>query len=371
MGEAVTLAATMKIFFGIFSIFLLINYSYTHPRQRKQLSLFSVVQFPNDECVSTTSSITTMGTCLTASECTNRAGASSGTCAAGFGVCCVVSTSTCGASVSSNVTYIRNPGYPSVYTPTSAGTCSFTINKESDDICQLRLDFQTLSGYTATTAGACTASFEATGQTGKNPPAICGTNTDYHMYVEFGASATDSVTLKHTLDTTQKSWNILARQIACTATWKAPTDCVQYFTGTSGNVKNYNFGQILQSQNYNNCIRQESGYCKISRSQATATSPDQFQMDTAAGIALATAQVTTCPLAYVVIPDASLDGVNKLDTGLSTTAFQSTFCGGVLGISSSPAANTMVSATLPFKLGVWTQAAAMEATNTGFSLDYS
>merc|ERR1712241_1300322 len=93
MGESVTIAATMKIFFGIFSIFLLINYSYTHPRQRKQLSLFSVVQFPNDECVSTTSSITTMGTCLTASERTNRAGASSGTCAAGFGVCCVVLTS--------------------------------------------------------------------------------------------------------------------------------------------------------------------------------------------------------------------------------------------------------------------------------------
>jgi len=230
-----------------------------------------------------------------------------------------------------------------------------------------------MSGYTpGAGVGECTTnSLEVTGGSGKNPPKICGTNTDYHMYVEFGASATDSVTLKHTLDTTQKSWNILARQIACTATWKAPTDCVQYFTGTSGNVKNYNFGQILQSQNYNNCIRQESGYCKISWSQATATSPDQFQMDTAAGIALATAQVTTCPLAYVVIPDASLDGVNKLDTGLSTTAFQSTFCGGVLGISSSPAANTMVSATLPFKLGVWTQAAAMEAINTGFSLDYS
>merc|ERR1711923_421204 len=138
MGETDPLAATMKIFFGIFSIFLLINYSYTHPRQRKQLSLFSVVQFPNDECVSTTSSITTMGTYLTASECTNRAGASSGTCAAGFGVCCVITTSTCGATVSTNITYIRNPGYPSSITPTSTGsTCTTTIRKVSDNICQL------------------------------------------------------------------------------------------------------------------------------------------------------------------------------------------------------------------------------------------
>ena len=98
----------------------------------------------------------------------------------------------------------------------------------------------TMSGYTTgTTVGECTTtSFEASGQSGVNPPKICGTNTDYHskfvsrneseyssfqflkVYVEFGASATDSVTLKHTLDTVAKSWNILTRQIACTATWK-------------------------------------------------------------------------------------------------------------------------------------------------------
>merc|ERR1711990_20132 len=384
MGEAVTLAATMKIFFGIFSIFLLINYSYTHPRQRKQLSLFSVVQFPNDECVSTTSSITTMGTCLTASECTNRAGASSGTCAAGFGVCCVVSTSTCGASVSSNVTYIRNPGYPSVYTPTSAGTCSFTINKESDDICQLRLDFQTLSGYTATTAGACTASFEATGQTGKNPPAICGTNTDYHMYVEFGAAGTDSITLKHTLDTTQKSWNILARQISCTASWKAPTDCVQYYTGTSGNVKSYNFAgsQMLSSMSYDNCIRQEKGYCRIQWQQNAASTPDPFQLDTAvaatnAGNALGgvyNAIAYPCVLAYVKIPEGTAN-TNVLLNGL---AYQNEWCGSDLGNTVTPpitpsVSSAITSARTPFTLGVWTTSAAQNAgpANSGFSLDYN
>ena len=90
------------------------------------------------------------------------------------------------------------------------------------------------------------------------------------MYVEFGADSADSIELKHTLDTTQKSWNILAKQIACSASWKydlqinhiffslfsrnilrAPTDCVQYFTGVAGNIKSYNFGnQILQSQDY-------------------------------------------------------------------------------------------------------------------------
>ena len=99
--------------------------------------MFSVVQFPNDECRSNSDSTTT-GTCFTYSECSGKSGTVSGSCAVGFGVCCVVTTSTCGSSVSSNITYILNPGYPSSYTPTSAGTCSYTINKVSDDICQLR-----------------------------------------------------------------------------------------------------------------------------------------------------------------------------------------------------------------------------------------
>ena len=106
----------------------------------EQFSLFSVVQFPNDECTSS-SSTTTLGTCLASSECANRAGAAAGSCAAGFGVCCVVSVSTCGDTVSSNITYIRNPGYPGTYTPTSSGSCSFTVYKASDDICQLRKGF--------------------------------------------------------------------------------------------------------------------------------------------------------------------------------------------------------------------------------------
>merc|ERR1712183_638813 len=375
MGESVTLVAAMKIFFGLFSLILLINRSYTEePRQQKQLSLFSVVQFPNDECTSSSSSTTT-GTCLTSSECTGRSGTASGSCAAGFGVCCVVSSSTCGASLSSNITYIRNPGYPSSYTPTTSETCSFTINKCSDNICQLRLDFQTMTGYTV-----------ATGQTGSNPPTICGTNTDYHMYVEFGATATDSITLKHTLDATAKTWNILARQIACTADWKAPTDCVQYFTGISGNVKSYNFAgsQILQSQNYNNCIRQEEGYCRIQWDQSAATAPDPFQMDTQtpAVSAIAAGGVTggaasPCLLSYVIIPDGSPNGIAPLNSVLSGLAFQNNWCGGDLGYTGTTATpSSIVSAKLPFTLGVFstaTQQGLGPATgdNTGFNLDYT
>ena len=95
----------------------------------EQFSLFSVVQFPNDECTSSSSS-TINGTCYTNSECGSRGGAASGSCAAGFGVCCVISTTTCGSTISTNTTYIRNPGYPSSYTAT-AGSCQYTFNKAS------------------------------------------------------------------------------------------------------------------------------------------------------------------------------------------------------------------------------------------------
>ena len=44
------------------------------------------------------------------------------------------------------------------------------------------------------------------------------------VYVEFGATSTDTVTLTNTYVssglTTAKKYNILARQISCTAEWK-------------------------------------------------------------------------------------------------------------------------------------------------------
>merc|ERR1712079_965081 len=160
----------------------------TDTRGGKAFSLFSIVQFPNQQCTASSSS-TTYGTCYTSSECTSKGGSSDGNCAAGFGVCCVITSSTCSTTINTNTTYIRNP---SSYTPSTTGTCAFTFSKISDDICQLRLDFQTFSGFATTTPiGACSDYMTAAGQTGKDPPSICGTNTDYHMYVEFGATSTD------------------------------------------------------------------------------------------------------------------------------------------------------------------------------------
>ena len=51
------------------------------------LGLFNLIQFENARCNSTDSD--KQGICYTASECAGRGGNAKGTCAAGFGVCCL------------------------------------------------------------------------------------------------------------------------------------------------------------------------------------------------------------------------------------------------------------------------------------------
>ena len=48
------------------------------------ISLFSIVQFPNDECTTTDVNVKT-GVCTTSTECSDGGGTSSGNCASGFG----------------------------------------------------------------------------------------------------------------------------------------------------------------------------------------------------------------------------------------------------------------------------------------------
>ena len=121
---------------------------------------------------------------------------------------------------------------------------------------------------------------------------------------------------------------------------RAPTDCVQYFTGISDTVQNYNFGQQLQGQYYENCVRTAEGYCRIQWQQNSATTPDTFQIDTqaaaagaASGPAVGGTSATACPaLGYVIIPDASSNGYSPLPAPAATAhGWQNTFCGGVLG----------------------------------------
>ena len=84
-------------------------------------SLFQIVTFPNSECTASTGDT---GTCVSRSECQGRGGAISGqqrscqslsppqlvvtgTCAMGFGACCLVIHTSCGGTLAHNCTYLR------------------------------------------------------------------------------------------------------------------------------------------------------------------------------------------------------------------------------------------------------------------------
>ena len=104
-----------------------------------------------------------------------------------------------------------------------------------------------------------------------------------------------------------------------------------------------------------NCIRTNKGYCRIQWQESPGTTPDTFQLDTqdaAAGAASTMAAggvhsptpenpgnlaAVACPLAYVQIPDSSVNGITPLPIPPSGLAFQSVYCGGVLGLTNDGA----------------------------------
>ena len=99
--------------------------------------IFNVVRFPNDPCGSANN---LNGTCYTASECSSFGGSSSGSCASGFGVCCVFSLA-CGGRTIANTSYATVNTFSA---STDRDPCTYTYCKCSEDVCKLRIDFETM-----------------------------------------------------------------------------------------------------------------------------------------------------------------------------------------------------------------------------------
>merc|ERR1712241_1395019 len=121
-----------KFFFVCSLINIIVGDPISNAKQRS-LSLFSIVNFPNDECVtqigSKTATGAVAGTCVASSECTSDGGVADGNCADGFGVCCVYRAQTDGATITMNRTWVQNPGFSNTYTTTatSSETLSYKV----------------------------------------------------------------------------------------------------------------------------------------------------------------------------------------------------------------------------------------------------
>jgi len=362
-------------------------------RRGKVFSLFSIVQFPNEGCT-TTSATYDNGTCFTASECSSKGGSANGNCAAGFGVCCVFSVSATGSTVSQNCSYIVNPSYPSNYAPTSTpATVSYTIEKCSTDICRIRLDYESFV-LTApitpdATSGQCPESFTiaTTGQptvpsagTLGFYPWLCGTNTGYHSYIDLSQTADDDATLTFTLaDAVTNQWKIKVTQFSCNdPTVAAQAGCFQYFTGLTGTIQSYNYnsgnGNQLSTQAWKGCVRQEEGYCCIQWTQTF------WEVDptTCADVGNTCAGATNCDSEFVTIPggQATVSPVPTISASM--------FCGvnmNIAGFDGSTAAtgsaSPVISCTPPFEIGHQTGITATQGTGAqittpnGFQLTYT
>jgi len=255
-----------------------------------KFSIFNVVTFENEPCTAQSDN-TIKGNCHTADECNSMGGQNDGNCASGFGICCVVIANECGTvNIVRNNTHLANANFPGVNTET-AQTCVYNIqtNNFEDTICQIRLDFdivQTVApsnGGLAADNGVCSDTIAVESVSGKNPPTLCGDISGTHMYVETAMmNPGATVTITTGADAFSRRWRIRTSYFDCYNIKRAPTDCLQYFTGLSGNVMSYGWTAqqvLIRNQAYTNCFRQEVGFCSIEFSVTNSgESPDFFDL---------------------------------------------------------------------------------------------
>jgi len=370
-------------------------------KEKKAIGIFNLVQFPNDVCAG---SGTQSGTCYTAEECTTRNGVASGTCADGYGVCCVI-TLACGGSSAENCTYLTQTA--------ATADCTYTICPRDSTINRIRLDltmFQIASPVSPTTAeangdapastqtkraalGHCTVdTFSVTGA-----PTICGTNTGQHMIVDTDGTACVKASFSFGGDAGQtRSYNIKVLQYA-----RSDVDgggrpgCLQWFTGNTGTVSTFGWTGVtsthLANQDYNVCVRKNVGNCFICWAATTtgsATASGSFGLSNGGSAAIAAKSGTgaACATSGTAAMLAANNPIDSGDfvfiqggvavTGAATTASATTataavgggrFCGRFLnGANAATAQGTVCSRRTPFQLGVNTD--GIEAANAnGFA----
>lgn len=377
-------------------------------RNEKALSLFTVVQFPNTVCDSST--VGRNGTCYTANECNLKGGSSGGTCASGFGVCCVFERG-CGAAIAENNTYFTTSSF------TGGSSCSLKVCKCSTNVCQLRLDFETFVlsdpvtatditiGPTAANTiglnrlGNCdTDSFQVTVPGGKATPKLCGINSGQHIYVPASDECNDINTIIGSSGATTRSLSVKVAQVECTSKSRAPNGCLQYFTAAADTIQSFNYqsgdGVHLADQDYTTCIRSARTTCAICYYVADIAT--DFKLSTPTNSAANGGHDIECGLGavdtnlgaedYIFIQDGWCAPVNGAASASMPT---DRFCGQMFECAATVAAGaaptpgtpqgTVCTMAKPFSMSVYTDsmesaAAAGEGTaaanSRGFQLSY-
>jgi len=345
-----------------------------------KLSIFQVVKFANTHCTGTG---TKNGTCYTSGECDNIGGSSEGTCADGFGVCCIV-TITTGESLSTNNSYISIPS------GISSGSHQYTVCPCSDDICRIKFDFTsfTLSGpitdqgsvvlvdtdvpsAASVAVGTCaTDTFQIISPSGRGSPVICGVNDNQHMIID--AAGSDCLKVWAGIGettTVTRGVEVTVTQYRCGDEQGGPPGCLQYYENTSGKIRSFNFPDYspgatvtykvthLVNQHYKICMRRGNGKevicyapCTLVTGTTGTTAGAAASAQPSFGLSLSPTIVgqgtvdVACSTDYLYIPATKwLDsGETEFTTAISpqdnepTSEDPSRFCGNYMVTSANP-----------------------------------
>jgi len=243
-------------------------------RQERLFSVFQIVQFNNSMC---NASDGTMGVCFTAAECSLKGGVSTGSCAQGFGTCCVFKATTCGSTLSQLITYIQSPNYPNA---APAGMCMYTINKCDSSFCQFKVDFLS-TVLTQPSLGDCRndtlviSGVDAASQK-IVPSPLCGTLNGQSIYLSVANNASFAkFTFNIVSAASNSNWLIKITQIPCGSSSLAPAGCLTYNTGLTGMITSFNnlngAGSLINNECYTACIASQANYCDVA---LTATNFD-------------------------------------------------------------------------------------------------
>ncbi|KAE8744956.1 hypothetical protein FOCC_FOCC008368 [Frankliniella occidentalis] len=330
------------------------------------LNLFTVVQFPNDACEAPAVGLT--GTCYHHLQCRSLGGHPGGACAQGYGVCCLFEK-TCGGTTRHNSTYFVSSPAAEVDLPVDGYfNCFLTVEKIHPDVTQLRLDFLHFE-LAAPTDGTCVEERFVVASPDRNAPtpALCGTNTGQHMYVQVGGSG-GTVRLgvqwragPGPAAPEARRWVVRLTQLRAREEGAAPPSCLQYHAGHAGRVQSFGYisgsytvtitfisffslcvcmSAVQNNLNYAICVRKEAGFCSITYSTVSSNgtaapfqllNEDQIQSsmneyvhdlstDGAPTIppGQAGAEVFNCPSDYIVLNGIRLCGERLNDASVDS-----------------------------------------------------
>ncbi|CAG7838219.1 unnamed protein product [Allacma fusca] len=363
-------------------------------KQSKLISMLMMIRLQNAPCQADQGA---NGTCYPRNQCALLGGTAGGTCAAGFGVCCVFQKS-CNTESNQNITYFMNPDWPNTYD--GSIECPITVQKVDNNICQYRLDFEefTLAQPEPVDHQCESDLFAVSG--GRPVPIICGENSGQHMYIDAGpTSGNIKINIVTSGGSYARKWRIKVSQIQCNAQFRAGDSCLQYFTGMSGRMKSFNygdpnipnpnpmmnngymeFGMQLSSQEYSVCVRAEEGFCGIVYvpcKEAMASNETFMVSSTSQNSSVPQRTMSgadQCPSDWLGISCATDTGREQQTDGSSCV---DRICGGTFtSLSGSTSHAPVFSFSRPFSLRVhfndfeMSDPRAPDQFNRGFCLDF-